>query len=228
MRHHLIGAVTAAIVSTIATTPSATADDLVVETAVRTAYYTDPSFDVISEYNAHSNFNFGAAWDFQRLSGLRLGVMLQIMPRLATSRFDGDLRVNWGQQRALGTAEWGFDLWSWLRPFAGVGLGYAHQFLSLDTTGPRLKDHAHDLTAFAGAGIDVGLPVRWGRIGLASSIGYELQTNARFDELRHDRNAFDHKYAPDDDPWDRARADFGTLRTNGLYWTLGLRVEFGL
>jgi hypothetical protein len=220
-----ITAITAFIaLSAIAST--ATADDLVVQTRITTAYYNDTSFDALSEYNAKSDFTLAAAWELQRM--LRFGLQFQTAPRLTTSRFGGDSYHEWGRQKILATGEWGFYPAQWLRPHVQLGVGYVHQFLSVESTGPRLKDHAHDLGGFAALGVEAGIPVRWGRIGLATSLGYELQTTARFDELRHDRKAFEAKYEPDDDPWDRAHADFGSLETNGVFWTVGLSVSFGL
>lgn len=206
----------------------ATADELLVETGITTAYYTDASFDALSEFNAHSNWTIGAGWAFDRLGGLQLGALFQTTPRLTASRFGGDVYTEWGRQRFLATADWGFSVLRFLRPHLGGGVGYAHQFLAVHGFGPRLKDHAHDLTANLGAGLDVNVPYRWGRIAVTSSFGYELSTHARFDELRHDRKAFDDDYAPDGDPWDRVHADFGTLRLSGLYWTIGLDFAFDL
>jgi hypothetical protein len=159
-------AAAALVLSLTAFSQTASADELVVGTQVTTAYYTDSSFDAVSEQNAYSEWALSGAWGFDRLAGLQLGLMFQAQPgRLEAQRFNNDLYLEWGRQRVLATAGWGIDLWRF-RPNVSVGLGYAHQFLSLESSGPRLKDHTHDLAAHASAGLDLRIPARWGAVGL--------------------------------------------------------------
>ena len=213
---------------TLAST-TASADELIVDAQVATSYYSDPSFDAISTYDSLSNVALGAAWSFDELDWLRLGLRFQTMPRLQESRFAGDIFTEYGRQKFLATVEVGTPfIWSWLRPFVFGSVGYAHSFLSVTAFGPRLKDHAHDLAGSLAGGIDFPWRFKFGTLALTTSVGYEMQTTGRFDEMRHDKDAFEFEYAPEDDPWDRAHGDYGTLRTSGVYWTIGARMSFNL
>lgn len=203
---------------------NAAADDLVAQAKWTTAYYQDPSFDAVSDFNAKTDFALHAAVQMQRM--FRFGLLFQTAPRLETTRFGGAVDYQYGRQKIYATGEWGFYPYRFLRPSVQLGAGYVHQFLSARSVGPRLKDHAHDIGGYAALGLEAGVPVRWGNIALTTSVGYELQTTANFDEMRHDKKAFDDEYAPDDDPWTRAEGDLGKLNTSGIFWSLGLSVSF--
>jgi hypothetical protein len=225
-----IGIIFAAAALLTAVSSTASADQFVAETSIATSYPLHHSYDAVSDRNALSEWNVGGGWQFDQLGQLRGLVLFQttVPGRLDGSRFGGDLFTEWGRQRVMGLVEWGPQLLSWLRPFARGGVGYAHQFLSLDSNGPRLKDHAHDLAATASGGLDLSIPFGWGALGLGGQFGYLYQTPATFDELRHDRDAFEAEYEPDDDPWTRERADFGSLKTNGVFWDVGVHLRFAL
>lgn len=223
-RHHVLAAV--ALLATTALAPAAFADEVVASTSVSTAYYTDQSFDAISDVDAMSNLVLMGGYQFDALGGLRLLGLFQTSTRRSANRFAGDLSAEWGRQRALVLAEYGIDIGRFVRPFARAGLGYAHQVYELyGAGGAPLKDHAHDLTAQGSLGLNLRFPISFGAIGLQSDVGYEWQTPATFDELHHSKDAFDSKYAPEDDPWTREDASVGTLKTQGIFWTAGLFVE---
>lgn len=206
---------------------SAFADGPVAEIGVSTTYYADSSFDALSEGNAQSALGLTGGWQFDRLGGLRLLATAEFTGRDST-RFGGDFDASWGKQNILALAEYGLEIWPWFRPYVRAGAGYVHQFLAVQSVDPRLKDHAHDLSARGALGLDFSIPFVGGALGLGGQFGYDYQTPANFDELRHDRDAFEAKYSPDEDPWTREQADLGSLNLHGLFWTVGMNIRFDL
>ena len=202
------------------------ADGLVAETRIQTSYPTDSSYDYVSERNALTGFDLAAGWEFSRLAGLRTLLVLQSTGQ-ADTLFQGAAEVQWARQRVLGVLDWGVEVWPWLRPFARLGLGYAHQFAALEIDGPRLSDHAHDLAGLGSAGLEFRLPLPFGSVGASSQLGYALQTPATFDEMRHDDDAFEAEYQDVEggDPWTRVESTVGTLNTNAVFWDIGLTVS---
>lgn len=207
-------------------------DELVAEVRTHASYPFHPSFDVVSDSNVLAGFDFGVGWEWETLGDLRTLLVFQTSApgRLEASLFGSDANLEWGRQRALAVLDWGVRPWEWFRPFIRGGLGYSHQYLSITTVGPRRKDHAHDLGGFGSGGVQFDYPLSFGGLGLSSELGYTFQTPATFDELRHDRDAFEDEFEDEEegDPWTRENSSLGTLHTNGVFWDIGLhfRVAF--
>jgi len=205
------------------------ADELLTEIRGHASYPFHSSFDLVSDRNVISGFDFGAGWQFDGVPGLRTLVVFQTTApgRLDSALFGGETQIEWGRQRVLGVLDFGVSPWVWFRPFVRGGLGYAHQFLAVHSAGPRLKDNAHDLAGFGSGGLNFEFPMSFGGFGVSSEVGYTFQTPATFDELRHDRKAFEEEFEDEEegDPWTREHSSLGTLNTNGVFWDIGIHLR---
>lgn len=205
----------------------ASADEIFASLGTTTAYYTHHSFDAISESNAMPRLELVAGVGLESLPNLRFLLSYGTTFPVLANRFAGDLDARWEQHRLLAHAEYGLPIGQYVRPFARLGVGYAQQkYTLLRDVGPDLRDFAHDLAAQASVGVALRFPLSFGAIGLLADVGYDVQTNATFDELRHKRKAFEERYEPDDDPWTREQASVGSLQTHGFAWNGSLFFEF--
>lgn len=137
----------------------------------------------------------------------------------------GAAHLHWNMHRFMAEAEWGPELWGFVRPFARLGAGYSLQSLELQAGEPVLEDNAHDLAGQAALGLELFLPFHLSprafpfSVGVSSQVGYSAQTLAEFDELEAD---------DDDDAWTREQAALGGVEIDGLFWDIGvnLRLRF--
>lgn len=209
----------------LAAPATASADEVFASLSTSTTYYTHHSFDAISETNAMPRLEIIAGVGLDAIPNLRLLLSYGTTFKVDARRFQGDLDGQWELHRLLAHAEYGIPIGQYLRPFARLGVGYALQKYEISRSGPELRDFAHDLAAQASLGAALKFPLSFGAIGLLADVGYDLQTNATFDELRHKRDAFEDEYGERNDPWIRENASIGSLQTHGVFWSAGLFFE---
>ncbi|MFW5967951.1 MAG: hypothetical protein ACOCV2_10550 [Persicimonas sp.] len=180
------------------------------------------SFDALTDYNAHPTGHFGVGYGLSEwVPGLR-GYVYYAGTGLFPDRFGGELDMRWRRDMFLLAVDYGPEFWGFLRPSVRGGLGYALQTLDVWTDSTNKRDTAHDPVAFGSVGLEA-YTSRWlpgsARAGLMTELGYLLQTPANFDGVQTRR---------EDDEWDRQPADYGNLHTSGLFWSLGIGLQFDL
>ena len=137
-------------------------------------------------------------------------------------RHNGGVDPTWTRHRFAAGVEYGPSLFGFLRPVAGVTVGYALGKLTLETADALYRDYSHDVVGDGYLGLEAfvklgGRDSKWrGIAGLR--FGARGQTGATFDELKGlDRD--------EDDPWTRVNPKLGTLHPNGWYWDIGIGVS---
>ncbi|CAN0521951.1 unnamed protein product [Laminaria digitata] len=211
----------------------ASADELGVELDMGTVYTSDQAYDLFDDNDYYGDFGAGLSYSTERLiPEIELLALYErsLGAARSESRFSGALQTRWIQRRFMVGADYGPTFFGFLRPSARVGAGWAMQTLRVNTTGAQLKDRAHDLVAFGALGLgarfrvptDPSSRVRSVTFGVETHYGYMYQTEATFDQLRADRDAYD-----EDDPWTRQDVSLGGVDTGGLFWDLGLSLRLG-
>lgn len=212
---------TAVVGSGFVVTEEAQASELALELRINTHYVTDPSFDALSDENHTVGAQLAIGYDLSALGlpGLRSYLVYEGTGQ-NTSRFNRSLDLQWERTNLMIAADYGPDLFSFLRPSVRLGAGYVTQSLMVSSSGPDHFDRAHDFGAFAALGFEAYIPFSntFSRVtfGLNGQYGYNWQTEATFDNLRAGDDAYD-----EEDPWQRQGVDFGTLQTRGQFWNIG-------
>ncbi len=178
---------------------------------------TDESFDALQDSNLlpYTTLQFGYAATEGSLQGLRLFLSYDSTTNAPNERLSGSLELDWTRYRFMVGGEYGIMLWNMFRPLAGVGVGYALGDMTVTADDVR-SDFTHDVAAEAFAGLDFTIRIATFdsghvlRFKAGTRIGYQLQTEARFDELESDASG-----------WNRGTNDLGVLDTDGMFWNLG-------
>jgi hypothetical protein len=169
----------------------------------------------------------------EALPGLRAMFLFQSITNEGAQRFNGDLALRWDRWRFMLGLDYGHDLFGFLRPSARVAAGYSLQALEDQSGGAPLLDFTHNLAVLGALGLEAFLDLKhflppddspWNRlrIGLRYQYGYSWQGESRFDELR-DRTERD-----EPDPWAAQDVNFGQIRSDGTFWTLGFQISYAL
>ncbi len=212
------------------TAPPARAEDyhydLIVDLRMQSHYLNDDSIFAVKDNDVvgYSHLSVGHALD-SVLPGLRVYFSFETALTEEVNRLGGSLTSDWGHWNFMLSADYGMDLWGWLRPSVRAGAGYALQSLTLTRSGDDpLEDYAHDF-AYTGS---VGLEALWrvtepsaGGFTLAfmTQFGYFGQTEAEFDELsRSDDDTPDDGFARED-------VAVGSIDTSGLFWDIGIGIR---
>lgn len=144
--------------------------------------------------------------------------------------FDDGLELGLQGQRVMVGADIGVMLGSYFRPSVRLGVGYSHMRLDMTLMdGQRYRDHAHDVVGFGALGGSAMIPLslgqkdrmgrtRW-KLGLQSHLGYMAQTRAQFDEMQAVESA-------EDDPWQRAAIDAGSLPGAGVTFDMSVFMSY--
>lgn len=145
-------------------------------------------------------------------------------------QFNEDVLSGWTRHRGMAAADVGFDSpIDVVRPLVRVGAGYSNQSLALDADGSEYADRAHGWTAEASGGLEATIVTADGdggglmdnlSIGATLMVGYSLQSEASFDDMR--------PVAEGDDSYQRAGYDAGTFDASGITSSLGLTVHYRL
>lgn len=179
---------------------------------------TDTSFDALQDSNLlpYTTVQFGYGMTEGSLKDLRLFLSYDSTSVESSSRLLGDLNLDWSRHRFMLGGEYGISLWNMFRPLAGVAVGYALQDMTVRGDDTR-TDLTHDVAAEAFAGLDYVKDISTFdsgavlRLVAGGRLGWQMQTEARFDELDSDRS-----------DWNRSGNDIGVLETDGMFWNLGL------
>ncbi len=196
--------------------------ELHVELRLPSYLTSDPSFDALSDDEQYTGGLLAVGYDLDkwtRVPGLR-GYLAYAGGGLSPSRFDGQMQLDWNRALFMAMADWGPQLWGFVRPSVRLGAGYALQSLDVTTTGATKSDYAHDLAGLGSLGLEVSTPhPLWGsmRLGLTGEFGYLAQTTATFDELGGSSGG-----------WNRQEAALGDLNANGWFWDVGVGLSFAL
>lgn len=219
-----------AALATLLLSAPAWADGVIVELDVQITQVNDASFDLVESDDYLSSISVGGGYE---LSGILPGLsVLGLFQSSVTAVEQGERLgrsplLEWSQQRFMVAAEYGPELFGFLRPFARVGAGYALQNLTLNTSDGALFDYAHDLAGFGALGAELFVPTTqlanspdtaWLsklKVGLHGQYGYTLQSTAQFDELRASQDV------PESDPWQRDPVNVGSLSADGMFWSFG-------
>lgn len=209
---------------------SASADEIGVEFDLGTTYTSDARYDLIDDNDYYGDLGANLSYTSDRLiPELELLFLYQrAFGDLNANRFSSDLNTEWRQRRFMLGADYGPTFFGFLRPSARAGAGWSMQTLRMRTTGPELTDRAHDFVAFGALGLgarlripaDEGSAIDSVVLGVQTHYGYMYQTDATFDQLGADKDAY-----PEDDPWTRQDASIGSLNTSGQFWDMGLSMR---
>jgi len=198
----------------------------------------DSGLGALSPDDSLNTVTWAAGYQLPQIPGLQALVLFDTTGLQEPSRFAGGVRLDWRQRRVMAAVDYGRTLWTFLRPSARFGLGYAHQLMRLDTQGDQLRDWSHDLVGLGAVGLEARLDPQalgapgdtpiFGRmtIGVRSQFGYLFQTASVFDELRPRP---ERDIDPEDrDPWSRSQVDVGTLELDGICWSIAAVISVGL
>lgn len=209
---------------------TASAGDLVGEVRLVSSQVNDDSVDAMTDADQILEAQIGFGWGLEEvLPGLR-GYFSYGAGSLSETRLGGVATWDWTRHLFMAEGEWGPTLWTFFRPRARLGVGYAMQSLDFETSGsPLIYDYTHDLAVRPSAGFDIFLPLEWSQrsmpftVGISTDFGYLWMTKSTFDEMRYEDDAF----VPEDetDPYRREVAEMGELNTNGFFWNLGLQAR---
>lgn len=207
---------------------SAPQNELIVEIHSAMLHPMSDSVDALSDDHWFEGVSLGLGYDLSYLvlPGLRGFVLYEAVGK-SQERFDGALDLDWMRQVVMVAADYGPDLWGFVRPSVRLGAGYATQKLHLTTNraeSTRPSDRTHDLAATGAVGLELYIPfgddpagsLFFNKVtfGLGGHVGYMFQTTAEFDELTRSG-----------DSWQQEPLQLGELDMNGLYWNLGLTVR---
>lgn len=204
---------------------------LLVDLRLGSSYAEDDSFDALADNDAIGLYQLGIGYDLTELvPGLRAFFIYEVnLPESeSTRRFGGSALLDWRRHRFMALGDYGWEFFGFLRPAARLGAGYSLQTLDADLGNqPIMSDNAHDFVVQASAAAEAGWEV--GKIAgiplqlsLVGQFGYQFQTEAEFDELAFDEDAYSGS-----DPWDRQGLALGSVDTNGFFWDLGVGFRFG-
>ncbi|MEZ4460587.1 MAG: hypothetical protein R3E66_12845 [bacterium] len=201
---------------------AASANELDVGLRVGSQIATDTSFDALqdSNYLTYSTLQIGYGLSGS-LDGLRLFFAYDSSTIPSQERLLGQVDLEWTRYRFMLGGEYGPTLWNHIKPLAGVAVGYALQDLTVRAQDVR-SDFTHDLAVEGFLGLDYVTTIAQWETGqklnlyAGGRLGWQMQTEARFDELDSDA----------DDEWSRVNNDLGVLDTDGMFWNLGVGLSF--
>ena len=199
---------------------TATAQDIRLDVKAGAQVTTHTSFDALSDTNTLGSRTIRASAGL--VPGLRLVVDYGNDSNPEILRHGTAIRLTWVRHRFTAGAEYGPELWGFLRPFAGATFGYALGKLRLDTFDALYRDYSHDMIGEGYLGAETFLRLGGSDSPWVGTAGFRFgargQTGATFDELAgQDRE--------EDDPWTRVNPQLGTLHPNGWYWDIGIGVS---
>lgn len=215
--------------------PERDARVLAFEIDVMQVHAADPSTESFDDDGVFTGPSIGVVWaPLEALPELRGVFMFQSLASdVQSSDFiDADrlVDVDWSRQRFMLGMDAGTELLGFLRPSARVAAGYSLQQLS--TRDGIFTDYTHDIALQGALGLEAFLDLSrldssagspWDRlrIGMKYQLGVSWQSAATFDEVRDRRDNAD-------TTWQAEDASFGTLDTDGLFWTLGFNIAYAL
>lgn len=212
----------------------ARADQLGLELNLGSTRTSDANFDAFDANATYGNMNFGVSWAPDALvEGLEFVALYQRnLTEGTTDRFGGSMRLDWEQRRLMLGVDWGVMVARILRPSIRVGAGYSLQSLEVRTSGLSIYDNAHGVSALGALGLGARIPIGAANdpsqslinrvsLGLQAHYGYQFQTEATFDQLRADKDAYG-----EDDPWTRQDVNLGSVDTSGRFWDCGASLYF--
>lgn len=213
---------------------TASANEGFLEGRVSTLQTNDNGYAAAAGANSTGGVGLAVGYELDVIEPGALRVMgLWDVDGISTTRFDGDLGVDWGRNRLMVGADYGYDILPWLRPLARVTMGYSHQSLRLATDGVTYRAGDHGLSGILAGGVEVSM----GRsdtgtdamsrlsLGLNLLAGYTWQTRANFDDM----TSLEAPDEPDeDDPWIRSTYDAGSMRVSGFTWNFGVMLRYRL
>ncbi|QED28294.1 hypothetical protein FRD01_13855 [Microvenator marinus] len=180
----------------------------------------DASMDFITDSNVIPITSISVGGSIPTLPELRAGVIYQGNVEERVPYRLTDLQFDWQLQQVMAFADYGVELFGFLRPSVRAGLGYSNQFVEVELNRSLYSDYAHDLVYMATANIDASFTIHQTpnfalRLAGLFELGWLGQTAAEFDELERDKN----------DEWDRVPPTLGELNINGLRWSVGVGLE---
>jgi len=197
----------------------ALANELDVNLRMGSQIATDESFDALQDSNLlpYTTLQLGYGLEEGLLKGVRLFLSYDSSSLAPSDRLSGDLELEWSRHRFMVGGEYGIKIWDMFRPLAGLGVGYALQDMTVRADDVR-SDFTHDFAAEAFAGLDFVKDISTFDSGTVlrfvagGRLGWQMQTEARFDELDSESS----------DSWNRVGNDIGVLNTDGMFWNLGI------
>lgn len=208
------------------------ADELYIESHLSTLTTGNEGF--VNAAGDRSTGGLGLALGYERTLSPAIGVRPLVIydaDGFDARRFDGDLDTRWARQRVMAGVDVGYSLLSWLRPIARLGLGYSYQSLQFDAGDEIYADGAHGLTGLAAGGFEIVIgrdlmgtdPISRLSLGLHTLFGYSFQTAGNFEAMTSE----DAPEEPtDEDPWQRATYDAGSIGASGFNWNLGASLRY--
>jgi len=196
----------------------ALAQELDLQLRLGTQVATDASFDALQDSNLlpYTTLQVGYALTEGSLQGLRLFLSYDNSTTAPSDRLGGGVNLDWTRYRFMVGGEYGIMLWNMFRPLAGIGVGYALGDMTVTADDVR-SDFTHDIAVEAFGGLDFMIDIatfdsgQVVRFNAGTRIGYQMQTEARFDQLE---SGFP--------TWNRVDNDLGVLDTDGMFWNLGV------
>lgn len=208
-----------AILGGLAVSNVAWAGELDVQLRMGSQIAEDTSFDALSQNNQLTYSALQVGMGMPAVDGLRLYFNYD-NSTLPSAVAVNNVALDWTRYRFMLGGEYGMAFGP-LRPHLGLAGGYALQELTVDA-GDSRTDFTHDVAFEGYLGTDFRTDVAQWDGGqtmffiAGARLGYQMQTEARFDEL--DSEA--------DDGWRRPDNDFGVLDVDGLFWNIGVGLGF--
>lgn len=181
----------------------------------------DASYDAIDEDNILTYSTVELGYGVGAQDGLRLTLSYDMSTAPNADRLGGSYALDWTRYRFMLGAEYGVIVLKYVKPLVGISAGYALQDMTVRADDVR-SDFTHDIAVEGYLGLDGVLTLNTFQNGNSlqlvaqGRLGYQMQTEARFDEL--DSEA--------DDQWTRTENDIGVLDVNGMFWNLGVGVRY--
>ena len=226
----ILPAVVAALI--VASASTAWADEVHLEIRGMSMETPDAGYTNLTGDASASSTGFALGYSPSQIDGLRFMASMDVNEFQGT-RFAGDLDAEWLGQRFMGGVDYGIDLFDdRLRPLVRVGVGYSRQELIYRADRVSYRDSSHGLTGQAAAGLEGAVLLSdpspesiADRLSLRLSLtaGYSWRSSANFDEM----TSQDAPEEPDDDdPWQRATYDAGTIGLSGFSMAFGVMLGY--